>query len=69
MVEMKIFLMLLIWPEGQDQNNPLWFTEPFMTVAECEEYAAKTIVEASKTYGANVQTEFHCLNRDSRIKE
>lgn len=69
MIEMKIFLMLLIWPEGQDQSNPLWSTVPFVTVAECQESAAKAIEEASKIYGDNVQTEFHCLSRDSRIKE
>lgn len=69
MVEMKIFLMLLIWPDGQDQSNPLWSTVPFATVAECQEYGAKAIEEASKTYGDNVQTKFHCLSRDNRIKE
>lgn len=69
MIETTIFLMLLIWPEGQDQSNPLWSTAPFMTVAECQEYAANAIEEASKIYGDNVQTEFHCLSRDSHIKE
>ncbi len=69
MIETTIFLMLLIWPEGQDQSNPLWSTVPFMTVTECQDHAAKAIEEASKTYGDNVQTEYHCLSRDSRIKE
>lgn len=69
MVELKIFLLLLIWPEGQGESNPLWTGEPFATVAECQEYAAIAIEEAVETYGANIQTQYHCLNKDSRIKE
>lgn len=69
MIEMKIVLLLLIWPEGQTQSDPLWTGEPFATVAECQEYAAITIAEAVKTHGANVQAQFHCLNKDSRIKK
>ncbi|WP_422344039.1 hypothetical protein [Parasphingorhabdus sp.] len=69
MVELKIFLLLLIWPDGQDQGNPLWTSEAFETVAECQEYAATAIEEAIERHGADVQTQFHCLNKDSRIAE
>ncbi len=69
MVELKIFLLLLIWPQGQDQSNPLWTGEPFATVVECQEYAAIAIEEAVKTHGKNVQTQYHCLNKGSRFKE
>ncbi len=69
MVELKIFLLLLIWPEGQDQSDPLWTSEPFETVAKCQEYAAIAVADAIEKHGANVKTQFHCLNKDSRITE
>ncbi len=69
MVELKIFLLLLVWPNGQDQSNPLWTIEPFETFAECQDYAVIAVEDAIKKHGANAQTHFHCLNKDSRIEE
>ncbi|MEP2102134.1 MAG: hypothetical protein ABJP02_11565 [Parasphingorhabdus sp.] len=69
MVELKIFLLLLVWPEGQDQSDPLWTIEPFETVAACQDYAIIAVEDAIKKHGANAQTQFQCLNKDSRIKE
>ncbi len=69
MVELKIFLLLLVWPEGRDQADPLWTIEPFETVAACKDYAVIAIEDATKQYGADTQTQFHCLNKDSRIAE
>ncbi|MEP3226397.1 MAG: hypothetical protein ABJO01_10505 [Parasphingorhabdus sp.] len=69
MVELKILLILMIWPDGQDQANPIWTGEPFATVAECENYAALIIADAVEKYGTNVASQFHCLNKDSRIQE
>jgi hypothetical protein len=69
MVELKVFFLLLVWPDGQDQAEPLWTIETFETVAACKDYAAIAIEDATKKYGADIQTQFHCLNKDSRIAE
>ncbi len=69
MVELKIFLLLLVWPEGYDQGDPLWTIEPFQTMAECQDYAILATEEAIKKHGADTQTQSHCLNKDSRIIE
>lgn len=59
-------LLLLVWPEGQDQGDPF---EPFETVAACQDYAVIAVEDAVKKHGTNARTQFHCLNKDRRIIE
>jgi len=69
MEQLKIILFLLVWPEGQPQNDPLWTTEPFLTIVECETRSAEMVATAKSKYGAETRTQSQCFSIDNRMKE
>ena len=69
MEQLKIILFLLVWPEGQPQNDPLWTTEPFLTIVECETRALELIAAAKTKYGTGARTQSQCFSIDNRMKE
>lgn len=63
----KIFLTMLVWPAGQAADSPMWASEPFFTVTDCEANALKLKFEIQDAHAQNSQIEHYCISIEDRL--
>ncbi|MEH6789477.1 hypothetical protein [Parasphingorhabdus sp.] len=67
MIEAKIFLLMLVWPTGQSDARPLWATDAYLTVEDCEQAAVQRKAQAVMAHGAAARASHYCVHADDRM--